>query len=915
MVTRQLVRDDSPMTQPSTEPNGQAQPTPASTPDSPSPSGGARVFPEIDGFRLIQELGRSPAGIVYKGRRLVEQDVVAVKILREGTSYNPTYWDLLKKNAEASFLLEHPGIVRSLGSIEANGRRLLVMEYARGEPLSRALQRNVRFRPPRALYVVQQCAIALAYAAQRKRTHGRLHPGDVILSDEDEIRLLGVGLGEHPEHAAWSVKDGHLFEPLIYSPPEALPSKTFPDTMEGRCAVDLFSLGALLYHMLTGSAPYRGTDEGSIQQERESYPSPVRWPRGTEKTLPPRSMAIVEHLLAVQPQERGSYDKLLVALEEALSEAEGKPMPRPQPSVAPIPVLAPPEVPVVAGTTGLTGTPGSPASEPGLGSGRARRRTSGAVSLLSKKRLRTSSRLLNEQRMDRISMPLLVGAVIFVFGFTAGMAVKTFFFAPGMGTREAAGPSKTTNPTPQNSRVQNSGQDSSPKHTGQRSEQPVAPPMSGAEGLAAKRLELVQEMLSTGEATYSSATLRVLRDVEAKAGPGTRTELAARLMIAKVEERIAEGPTANRAAGNSREPTDAEEKVFQDLVARAKELADEKRFGAASKHMSELPEPLRMAPFTERAAEHVKNFEQQAKASFAETSLLAEKALGEGDHAKARGLYQAVQARYGIQKWSDAAGVRLKAIQAEEEQSRKKKEKVLAEQTRVTDLATLAKGLETVIPLAASFKYDEAKTALDKIAATLKDAENRTLAAQYAKLIHDEKWMFKRCQTRLKEAIDRDGKSPIVVNNAKNKDAPGLEIVAFDHEALTFTASRGRASGRKVRKWDTIGPSQPIVMLRLLMDKANASEHMALSLIAFHRAVRMQLAARNPDQKEATPDEWRKRAGDFKRMYIDGLNAGIQADTSARDRVEAQRTVMNKIYDLAANPPKAPAVVEEPENN
>ena len=90
---------------------------------------------------------------------------------------------------------------------------------------------------------------------------------------------------------------------------------------------------------------------------------------------------------------------------------------------------------------------------------------------------------------------------------------------------------------------------------------------------------------------------------------------------------------------------------------------------------------------------------------------------------------------------------------------------------------------------------------------------------------------------------------------------------------------------------------------------------MALSLIAFHRAARMQLAARNPDQKEATPEEWRKRAGDFKRMYTDTLNAAIQADTSARDRVVAQRKVMNNIYDLAANPPKAPAVVEEPDNN
>ncbi|MCW8133976.1 MAG: protein kinase, partial [Planctomycetota bacterium] len=302
------------------------------------------AYPELEGFRLIQELGRSPKGIVYKARRLVEQDIVAVKVFKEHAHLDANFRANLPRNAENTFLLEHAGIVRCLGCQEDKNRLLLVMEYARGEPLSRALQRNVRFLPPRALSIGLQIADALHYAYQRHRYHGRLHPGDVILGEED-VRVLNIGLGERFEHPDWTVHDPHLFAPLTYAPLEAMPTKALPEAEHARRAIDLYGLGALLYHMLTGSPPFRGNDEGAIMAERESIaPAVVRWPKGAEKTLPSRSVALVERLLSPDPGHRGVYESVLASLDEALRESEGRPPVIHRMQAAPPPVLAPVEI-------------------------------------------------------------------------------------------------------------------------------------------------------------------------------------------------------------------------------------------------------------------------------------------------------------------------------------------------------------------------------------------------------------------------------------------------------------------------------------------------------------------------------------------------------------------------------------------
>src|SRR5579862_2774093 len=168
---------------------------------------------EQAGYKLIQELGKSPRATTYKGRRTVEQDIVAVKVFRN-SACDKGFLDRLAKNAESTFFLEHANLVRSLGCSTLNGRFMLIMSFAPGQTLGRVLKKNGRLPASQALIVTLQAVSALRWAATHQRFHGRLHPADIILG-EDHARVLGVGMGERPELPPWeNSKSPYLFEPL-----------------------------------------------------------------------------------------------------------------------------------------------------------------------------------------------------------------------------------------------------------------------------------------------------------------------------------------------------------------------------------------------------------------------------------------------------------------------------------------------------------------------------------------------------------------------------------------------------------------------------------------------------------------------------------------------------------------------------
>jgi len=250
------------------------------------------------GYRLIVELGNGCNGTVYRARELESQRLVALKVYRQELLRRAGFLSGLDSAVLAARKLKHPAAARVYGLAEARGERrvALVMELIGGEVLSRALQRNVRFSVVRALRLARDLAAALEAAHARELTAGALHPGHVVVYGET-AKLLGIGWstieGLPPEYD--HQPEAGRFAPAAFAAPEVL-SGARPDSRS-----DLFALGAVLYHMLTGIVPFRARDLAGLKLERTEG---LRWPRGADSLIPSEAIGLVGRSLELDPALR-----------------------------------------------------------------------------------------------------------------------------------------------------------------------------------------------------------------------------------------------------------------------------------------------------------------------------------------------------------------------------------------------------------------------------------------------------------------------------------------------------------------------------------------------------------------------------------------------------------------------------------
>ncbi|MGI8436174.1 MAG: serine/threonine protein kinase, partial [Chthoniobacterales bacterium] len=222
----------------------------------------ARLF---GAYRTNREIGRGGLGTVYLAARADDayQKEVAIKLLRRGLDTE----DILRRfRNERQILarLEHPSIARLIdGGTSEDGRPYFVMEYVEGEPLnayceSHGLSTNERLKLFRTV-----CA-AVTYAHQHLVIHRDLKPSNILVTSEGEVKLLDFGiaklLGADEEAAFRTVTEQRVMTPE-YASPEQVRGEAITT------ASDVYSLGVVLYELLTGEKPYRLTSRSAKELE------------------------------------------------------------------------------------------------------------------------------------------------------------------------------------------------------------------------------------------------------------------------------------------------------------------------------------------------------------------------------------------------------------------------------------------------------------------------------------------------------------------------------------------------------------------------------------------------------------------------------------------------------------------------
>jgi serine/threonine-protein kinase len=234
-------------------------------PEAPPP----RV-PSVPGYQVLREIGRGGMGVVYRARQFKPSRLVALKMILDGRFASER--DLLRFANEAEIIaaLEHPNIVPVLEVGQHEGLHYFSMPLLTGGSLAAGLPRPAG-DPRAAARLVADVAAAVHHAHERGILHRDLKPANILLDDEGRPHVTDFGLGKR-------VRDGHgLTEPgaILGSPGYMAPEQATGDPAAVTTASDVYGLGAILYALLTGRAPFQGGSvHETIARLRDQPPEP-----------------------------------------------------------------------------------------------------------------------------------------------------------------------------------------------------------------------------------------------------------------------------------------------------------------------------------------------------------------------------------------------------------------------------------------------------------------------------------------------------------------------------------------------------------------------------------------------------------------------------------------------------------------
>ena len=264
----------------------------------------------IGKYRIVGQLGRGGAGVVYKAVDETLHRDVAVKTLNPDLANTEV---MTRFCAEATILarLNHPQIATIFELFRADGDLLMVMEFVRGESLDKLSERLGALPPERAAYVIDLILSALEHAHRAGVVHRDVKPANVMLTDEGSIKIMDFGIARVLGAEQKTVDFRLMGTPAYMSPEQVL-----GEEVDGRS--DLYSVGVLFYRLLTGALPFAAdTALGMLQRQIRDTPIPLSAHRSG---LPDWCETIVQRALA---KVQGDRFQSAEEFREALARATG----------------------------------------------------------------------------------------------------------------------------------------------------------------------------------------------------------------------------------------------------------------------------------------------------------------------------------------------------------------------------------------------------------------------------------------------------------------------------------------------------------------------------------------------------------------------------------------------------------------
>ncbi|HWE81355.1 MAG TPA: protein kinase, partial [Gaiellaceae bacterium] len=249
-----------------------------------------------DRYELEELVGAGGMSSVYRAHdRVLERDV-ALKVLHERLNVEQDVVDRFGREAKLVAGLSHQNIVAVIDRGEHAGRPFIVLEFIPGENLKQLVARTGPLPVERALELGIEVARGLSFAHQKGFVHRDVKPQNVLLNGKGEAKVADFGIARPLETNEAETATGTVLGTCDYISPEQAQGRRVDEQ------TDVYSLGIVLYELLTGSVPFRGDNFVAVaMQHINSPPPPVSLER---PDVPRRVEAAIEKALAKDPSDR-----------------------------------------------------------------------------------------------------------------------------------------------------------------------------------------------------------------------------------------------------------------------------------------------------------------------------------------------------------------------------------------------------------------------------------------------------------------------------------------------------------------------------------------------------------------------------------------------------------------------------------
>ena len=272
----------------------------------------------LDGrYALEMLIGSGGMADVYRAKDQLLERTVAVKILHQQYENDTEFIARFQREAKAAARITHPNIVNVYDVGVAEGRHYIVMEYVPGRTLKERIKEEGALPVPEALRIARQIAGALAQAHLTRLVHCDIKPHNILVMPDGTVKVADFGIARAVTESTMTYNDSIMGSVHYFSPEQASGTTITPKS-------DVYSLGIVLYEMLTGHVPFDGNTAVSIARRHlDEEPQPLH---SILPGIPPVVDALVMRMMAKDPAQRPDSAQLVrdIRRAEQLSASIGE---------------------------------------------------------------------------------------------------------------------------------------------------------------------------------------------------------------------------------------------------------------------------------------------------------------------------------------------------------------------------------------------------------------------------------------------------------------------------------------------------------------------------------------------------------------------------------------------------------------